>query len=123
MTNSVLIIDDETDICFLLTNILKEKNIEVSFANSLEDGLSKISLLRPRLLFLDINLPDGSGLEAIAKIKFLNPSIKIIIISAYDSPKEKIFAFEQGADLFLSKPLNKSLINSAFNQILSKLPQ
>lgn len=121
MNNSVLIIDDEADICFLLTNILKERNIEASFANTLSDGLIKIDLLKPLILFLDINLPDGSGLDTIAQIKSLYPHIKIIIISAYDSSKERIAAIELGANMFLSKPLNKNLIYSAFDQILREV--
>ena len=118
MSKSVLIIDDEADICFLLSNILKERNIKASYANTLGDGINKIISLKPHILFLDINLPDGSGLDAIVKIKELAPEIKIIIISAYDSSKERAAAFEQGANMFLSKPLNKNLIYSAFEQIL-----
>lgn len=118
MNNSILIIDDEADICFLLTSILKERHLETSFANTLNEGLIKINLLKPRVLFLDINLPDGSGLDSIAKIKQLYPQIKIIIISAYDSFKDRISAIEQGADIFLSKPLNKNLIFSALDSLV-----
>lgn len=115
--NSILIIDDEADICFLLENKLKKKNYKISYAHNLEDGFSKLASVQPFLLFLDINLPDGSGLNAISKIKLLHPSIKIIIISAYDGVNERILAKTEGADMFVGKPFNEEAIYTAVDQI------
>jgi DNA-binding response OmpR family regulator len=113
----VLIIDDEKDICFLLGKVLSEKNYAVHIANNLRDGLVKLDTNPPAILFLDIRLPDGSGLEALKEIRVRNPHLKIVMMSAYDGMNERNQAKESGADLFLAKPLNTKLIREALQII------
>jgi two-component system, OmpR family, response regulator len=117
----ILIIDDEKDICFLLSSMLKRKHYTVSFVNTLGDGFEYLSSssVKPFLVFMDINLPDGSGLNHISQIKTLYPNTKIILISAYDSDLEKNTASEHGADLFLAKPFNKELVYKALDDVLT----
>ena len=119
-SREVLIIDDEKDICFLLGKVLTEKNFNVSFANNLAEGLTKIDELKPLILFIDNRLTDGSGLEALPKIREQNPGLIIIMISAYDGINEKNKALEFGADFFIGKPLNIDLINKNLNELQSK---
>src|SRR5690242_12900468 len=102
---TVLIVDDEPDICFLLSNMLRQR-FNTVMANTLTDGLLKLRQFSPSLLFLDIHLPDGSGLDIIKGAKRDFPQLKIIMMSAYDGPKEKNKAMEEGADIFISKPLS-----------------
>lgn len=115
--HKVLIIDDEADICFLLKNILKKKNFEVSFATTLKEGFSELAEFHPFLLFLDINLPDGSGLNAVAEIKKSYPSLKIIMISAYNSLQKCSTVKEKGVELFIGKPFSKEIIYNALEKI------
>jgi DNA-binding response OmpR family regulator len=110
---SVLIIDDEIDICFLLGGMLRRKQFPVSYANSLAEGIDKIDMLLPSIIFLDINLPDGVGLDHIKEIKVKHPGVRIIMISAYDSVNERTRAASEGADHFISKPFNKDGVYSA----------
>lgn len=58
---TVLIIDDETDLCLLLKNYLKKQQFEVYVSHTLEDGLKAFHCLLPDLVFLDNKLPDGFG--------------------------------------------------------------
>ena len=116
-SRSALIVDDEKDICFLLGKVLKGKNYVVTIASNLHDGLDQIEKSPPSILFLDIHLPDGSGLDAIKKIRKKNPAIKIIVMSAYDGMKERALAEKEGADLFIGKPLSNELINRTLENI------
>lgn len=118
--HTVLIIDDEKDICFLLGKVLTAKNYAVTIANNLCDGLAKLNEMKPGVLFLDIRLPDGSGLEAVSEIRKQNPQMKIIMMSAFDGVNERKQAIELGADLFIGKPLNSHLINNTLQGIHSK---
>lgn len=120
--DNILIIDDEQDICFLLSGMLRRKQYNVSYVNSLTEGFSFLSSVeeKPFLLFLDINLPDGSGLESVSKFKALYPQLKIILISAYDTELEKSTANQQGADFFLPKPFNKDLVYEALEKISNR---
>jgi len=116
----VLIVDDEPDICFLLGNILKQKSFIPVIANTLSEGLDKLKKHMPALLFLDIHLPDGSGLDLVSRIKKDFPSLKIIMMSAYDGAREKSRAIEEGADIFISKPLSRDLITESLEKVLNK---
>jgi DNA-binding response OmpR family regulator len=106
--HKVLIIDDEYDICFLLGQMLHRRDYEVIFANT---------LTKPSLLFLDVQLPDGSGLDVLNKIRTENPKVKIVVMSANDGRNERKRAIENGADLFISKPINKEAINKTLSII------
>jgi two-component system KDP operon response regulator KdpE len=117
---TVLIVDDEPDICFLLGNMLKQQSFVPVMANTIHEGLSKLSQFTPALLFLDIHLPDGSGLDIIKGIKKDYPGLKIIMMSAYDGAREQSRAIEEGADIFISKPLSRDLITKSLAEVLAK---
>jgi len=108
----IVIIDDEVDILNLLRFSLRKFNCQVFCYQTLNEGLIGIPEVDPMLIFLDINLPDGNGLNAIASIKHRNPLAKLIMISAYDGKLERSTAFSNGADDFITKPFNSYLIIS-----------
>ena len=106
-----LIVDDERDICFLLSNILKQANIQPVLASSITEA-EKI-LQSPHAfyyVFLDNYLPDGLGINQVKKWKELYPSIHLIMITAHDSYEERNKAKGDGADHFISKPFSKDII-------------
>lgn len=81
----VLIVDDEEDACLLLKQYFAKKNYEVFCAYTLKEGLQKIRAVKPDLVFLDNNLPDGLGWEASACLMQENPKLEIHLISAYNN--------------------------------------
>jgi two-component system KDP operon response regulator KdpE len=117
----VLIVDDEPDICFLLGNMLRQKSFVPVIANTLTEGLNKLRQFSPSLLFLDIHLPDGSGLDIIRGAKKDFPGLKIIMMSAYDGAREKNRAMEEGADIFISKPLSRDLITQSVERVFNNV--
>ena len=110
MNLKALIIDDETDICYLLSRLLKHKNLETAFVNSLADANKALKNERPELIFLDNHLPDGLGLNYIPYIKKNYPDAKIIMITAHDSGDDRAKALENGADVFIGKPFSSDII-------------
>lgn len=104
MIQCALIIDDEEDICILLSSFLRKKNIDTHYSFNLTDGKECIERLKPNILFLDNNLPDGSGIEAIPEIRKTNQKMKIVVISAMTNLKEKALA--NSADAFIDKPIS-----------------
>ena len=117
---SILIVDDESDICYLLSNILKQKSIQSVFAKSLseaddimeqESGFSYI--------FLDNNLPDGFGIDHIQQIKKKCPYCKIIIVTAQDDRAVREKAIKEGADFFIGKPFSSDLIFKTIDSLAS----
>lgn len=117
---SALIIDDETDICFLLGIVLRQKNIHAVQSNTLLHGKTKLNELMPDLLFLDNQLPDGSGMNELRTIRKQFPSMKIILMSANDSAAEQQHALKNGADLFLSKPFNQEAVEDSIEKLVER---
>jgi DNA-binding NtrC family response regulator len=106
-----LIIDDETDICYLLSSILQQKNIQAVFAGSLNET-DKIMQSADSFgyIFIDNHLPDGLGSTYIEKIRNRFPETKLIMITAHDTNSERKQAVENGVDYFIGKPFSKEKI-------------
>ena len=117
---SALIVDDEADICFLLGNILKQLNCRVAQSHTLKEGQDLLKSSTPDILFLDISLPDGSGLRAVPSIRRQYPSLKIIVMSAHDGHDERQEALANGADFFMSKPLSQGSVEDTMDQLFDK---
>lgn len=115
----VLIVDDELDICYLLSGMLKQRNFRTGFVNSLSDAVVALQTDTPSILFLDNHLPDGFGLDFIPYVKKNYPQTKVIMITAHDSAAERNTAYRGGVDLFVAKPLNRKLIDDAIDKLWS----
>src|SRR5580692_2893116 len=122
-SDKVLIVDDELDICYLLSGILKQRNFRTGFVNSLSDAVNALRVDRPSLLVLDNHLPDGFGLDFIPYVKENYPDVKVIMITAHDGSLERKQAQEGGVDLFIAKPLNRKMINDAIDKLYSADPE
>lgn len=114
-----LIIDDEIDICYLLSGILKQKNCQTHYVNNLADAVVELRNSSPVIIFLDNHLPDGLGIEFVDHIKRNYPSIKIIMITAYDTIADRQLAINKGVDIFIGKPFTKEAINNALEAIIN----
>ena len=110
-----LIIDDDTDLCLLLKVILKDMVAHIKFAHSIESGQRLLNLLKPDVIFLDNNLPDGQGVSRIKDIKSQSPGSLLVIITAAGFSREQ--SFREGADLVLEKPLTYAHIFNALNKV------
>lgn len=103
----ILIVDNEKDMCLLLSDTLNERKYNVAIANTKKDALGYIRRKMPDLVFLDLKLPDGDGMKVLSKIKKRNPRATVNIISAYGSEERKEEAKEKGAYAFIDKPFTE----------------
>jgi len=118
----VLIVDDELDICYLLSSMLKQRNFRTGFVNSLSDAIIALQTDTPSLIFLDNHLPDGFGLDFIPYVKKNYPEMKVVMITAHDGAAERKLAYNGGVDLFVAKPLSRKLIDDAIEKLYSSDP-
>lgn len=79
----ILIIDDEVDLCILMRHYLVQRQYEVSYAHTLKEGMSLFQHWKPDVIFLDNNLPDGTGWSKIDDILQVKPDLKIFLMSGY----------------------------------------
>lgn len=105
---SILIIDDEVELCQNLSEMLKEEEegYKVSVANSGKKGLAKIKEEVPDLVLLDIKMPEMDGIETLEKIKAIDKDILVIMLTAYQTVETAVKAMKLGAYDYISKPFN-----------------
>lgn len=105
---SILIIDDEVELCQGLSEMLKEEEegYKVSIANSGKKGLAKIKEEIPDLVLLDIKMPEMDGIETLEKIKVINKDILVIILTVYQTIETAVKTMKIGAYDYISKPFN-----------------
>jgi len=103
----ILIIDDDQNICESIKMILEYENYSVDIANNALEGLNKIKQNPYNAILLDIKMPGMDGLEAITKIKELDDTCSIIMISAHASLDNAVEATKKGAYDFIEKPIDR----------------
>lgn len=110
---NVLVIDDEKDLTLLLSEVLSYKKFNVLTANTKKDAIVCVKKNPLDLVFLDLKLLDGDGMNVLSKIKKINPKIIVNIISAYGSEEKKEKAKQKGAYRFIDKPFTgKEILRS-----------
>lgn len=114
----ILIVDDEVDICYLLSRNLAKRDFITTCAHTLADAEKMIKQEGPSILLLDNHLPDGLGINFINKIKYKYPELKIVMITAHDSPQERSRAYNSGVSFFLSKPFTITEVNRVIDVLL-----
>lgn len=119
---SILIIDDEGDVCFLLKNALQNTRFEIEHVNTLAQAEIFLKEQRPEIIFLDNHLPDGLGINHVDKLKQLYPAMKVIIITGYDGWADKKKAMAKGADWYLPKPFTRLQVHEALESLVSAEP-
>ncbi|MGG7661343.1 response regulator [Dyadobacter sp. BHUBP1] len=118
----IVIIEDERDLGVLMRNFLvRQLNIKTPDGNvrvvaSLMEGIDCIRDMRPDWIFIDNNLPDGKGIQAIRQIRDVHPGkrAKVVMMSAMTNLKEE--AFRNGADFFLDKPISFVEVKNIFTK-------
>lgn len=116
-----MIIEDEEDLCFLLSAVLRRNNLPTACANSIREAKKTMEKINPSVVFIDNHLPDGYGSDLIRTVKANFPDTKIIMITAHDSADDIDKALRQGADYFISKPFTALTINNTLH-LLSMEP-
>lgn len=111
----VLVVDDEIDICILLGRQLEKLGLEVSYCLTIKEAIEKLSLEAYSLIFIDLNITDGSGYDLLTSIGEKNRDALVVVISAYDSERQK--AMQAGASFFVPKPFSKKSIKEALRKL------
>ena len=101
----ILIIDDDTDMCALLVNLLKKKGYDTDFAHSGAKGLKKFKEEKFDLVMSDYRLGDTEGTKLLAEIKKIDAHANVIIFTGYEDIKTAVNVIKLGAFDYIVKPL------------------
>jgi len=113
----ILLIDDSNLARRILKRILEKENHEIIEAGSGMEGLEKFYLEKPDVVFLDLTMEGINGLEVLEKIKEIDPSAKVVIVSADIQKRTKELAIQKGALAFINKPVVEEEVLNMLKEI------
>jgi len=120
---TIVVIDDEVEICDLLKDLLTAEGYKVSTATDSEQGLQMAMKQRPDLVLLDMNMPRMDGIEVLRQIKKADEAISVIIITGFININLARDAMRLGAFDYITKPFDlayvKALVENALEQSLT----
>jgi DNA-binding response OmpR family regulator len=124
---TLLLVEDDPVLATFLADNLTADGFELVLAASLRDGLRELEYRRPDLAIVDLGLPDGSGLELLARVREadgvasrLDRELPLLVLSARDSELDRVRGFERGADDFVTKPFSYSELRLRIAAVLRR---
>jgi DNA-binding response OmpR family regulator len=117
---NLLIVEDEPELSHSIATYLLQNKFTCDTALDFASANSKISAGEYSCIILDLSLPGGSGLELLRRLKKINKTEGILIISAKNSLDDKIEGLELGADDYLTKPFHLAELSARVNAIIRR---
>ena len=117
----LLIVEDEISLAASIAHFLKMDGHVCEQVNDFKSAIEKTNLYEYDCALVDINLPDGSGLEIIRKLKSSSKPTGIIIISARDTVDDRVKGLEIGADDYLVKPFDLTELNARIKSLFRRI--
>jgi len=116
----ILIIDDDIDMCQLLSRFLQRKGFETDIATNGKKGIIAFKESAFDLVLCDFRLGDKEGTEVLKEIKLINHDVAVIIITGYSDIKTAVEMIKQGAFDYITKPLVPDEVLNLINKALDK---
>ncbi|MGB9626649.1 MAG: sigma-54-dependent transcriptional regulator, partial [Phycisphaerae bacterium] len=102
----ILIVDDEENLSYSIQLGLKRAGHDCRVADTMASALAECERRVPALALVDIQLPDGSGIDLIARLRGQGYDVPVIVITAFGTVATAVTAMKQGAVDFIQKPLS-----------------
>ncbi|WP_439629563.1 sigma-54-dependent transcriptional regulator [Gemmata sp.] len=102
----LLVVDDEPIICHSFRRVFASPRVEVLTAGTVAEGWRRVETDRPDVIVLDLQLPDGSGLDLFERVRALDPKRPVVFITAHGTSDTAIEAMKRGAFDYLGKPVD-----------------
>ena len=101
----VLVVDDDTDLRLSVSSALSESHYQVDQARDGEEAINRVRAGNYSLVLLDVNMPNVGGMEALKEIKAHDPSIIVMMLTAFSNIRDAVEATREGAYNYLEKPI------------------
>lgn len=119
MPKQILIIDDDEDLSFIISEMLESYGYSVTCAADSERAFELLSENTYQLILLDINLPDATGFELCRELRRIS-TVPVIFASARTSETDRITGFDIGGDDYLPKPYSMKELLSRVNALIRR---
>ena len=117
----LLIVEDDQTLNEGLCMALRQDDRKIISCDCLKAARAQLALGIVDFVLLDINLPDGSGLELLKEIKKQKPSLPVVLLTANDTDRDIVQGLETGADDYITKPFSLSVLRARVNTQLRKI--
>ncbi len=118
--SELLLIDDDTELCDLLSRWLSQEGFQVSACHDAHSARSLLTQSSPDAVILDVMLPDGSGLDLLKHLRREHPELPVLMLSARGEPLDRILGLELGADDYLAKPCDPRELTARLRAVLRR---
>lgn len=119
MKQSILIVEDELRIRFLLKDYLAKENFEIYEASNGEEGLYAVSTHKIDLILLDIMMPVMDGITMLKKLRQVS-TIPVILLTAKGEEEDKLQGYSDGADDYVTKPFSPKVLMAKVKALLKR---
>jgi two-component system, OmpR family, response regulator len=116
---TIIVVEDEVNIAELVSMYLERDGFRVRIAATGEAGLAAIAEHRPRLVLLDVGLPDVDGLELCRQIR-ASSTVPVIFLTARDSEVDRVVGLELGGDDYVTKPFSPAELVARVKAVLRR---
>src|ERR1700733_11028950 len=117
--NNILLVDDEPGMLRYIKTLLEVDDYKVETASTGEEALERVQKgLRPDLVLLDLLMPGIDGLETLEQLRKLQPGVKVVMLSCVSDTRKVVQAIRLGAHDYLTKPFQKSELDTVVDQCL-----
>src|SRR5678816_3114435 len=118
--NKVLVVDDEPGVRFGIRDFLEQQGYEIEEAESCDDAQHLFRMSRPDIVIADYMLPDGTALDLLPRLKEIDSDIPLLVLTAHGSIDLAVRAIKEGAEQFLTKPLELPTLLVILQRLLQK---
>jgi len=115
----ILIVDDEAELRTAVTTVIKDSFLQPVMIKEAEDAETALRFVDQDdydFIFMDVRMPGMSGLDALAKIKAIDPRIMVVILTAHSNLQDAVQAIKNGAYDYLTKPVDSNSILKILNE-------
>lgn len=116
--SKILIIEDDVALCNILKRFLEKNKFEVEVSYSVFEGNSKLKKNNFDIVFTDLRLPDGDGIEVLSYVKNNFPETQVVLMTSYAEVQTAVKAMKKGAFDYISKPFNPDEVLSVINNAI-----
>ena len=121
MTERVLIVDDDRELCELVAELLSEEGFRVEVSNRSDEGLRRALSGEHSLVVLDVMMPGMNGFEVLRRLRSEGSCVPVLMLTARGDDVDRIVGLEIGADDYLPKPFNPRELVARIQAILRRV--
>ena len=118
--NKVLVVDDESGVRFGIRDFLEQHGYEIEEAESCQDAQHLFRTSRPDIVIADYMLADGTALDLLPRLREIDSNIPLLVLTAHGSIDLAVRAIKEGAEQFLTKPLELPTLLVILQRLLQK---